>query len=83
MPTPVVRRSPDPAPPLTAGLPAPASQRHPRLDTHPAALTLFQIIAILLAFNAFPRHKCTDQAKPRDPWHSKLHRSFRASAFGD
>jgi hypothetical protein len=82
MPTPVVRRSPDPAPPPTAGL-KPNSQRHPRLDTHPAALTLFQIIAILLAFNSFPRHNSTDQRQPRDPWRSKLHRSFRASAFGD
>jgi hypothetical protein len=78
-----VRTSPDPAPPPTAGLPKSANQRHPRLDTHPAALTLFQILAILLAFNAFPRHKHTDQAQPRDPWQSKLTRSFRASAFGD
>ena len=54
------------------------SQPSIRFDTHPAALALGQLTAILLALFAWPASK----RPAKTGWLSAITRSFRASFFG-
>jgi hypothetical protein len=57
-----------------------ASDKQARLDTHPAALALFQLTAAMLALALFgPRGRTLLR---KTPIFELLVRSFRASAFG-
>src|SRR5262245_35340374 len=52
-----------------------------RVDTHPAVLALFQLVATFLALSAF-RHGRTQSVGNIREWTVVVGRSFRASAFG-
>jgi len=64
-------------------LPVPATAASTlRLDVHPAALTLLQLAAALVAMSAFPRPGVTRLSWLDEDWRAFFWRSFRASAFG-
>src|SRR5205823_5742326 len=67
-----------------SGRPASTPRTHAargRLDTHPAALALAQLIGTLLALMAFASPSASGQH--REPgWLAVFARSFRASVFG-
>ena len=51
-----------------------------RLDTHPAALALLQLVGVLLSLVAFRSQ--SSHGQDSIDWKSVLARSFRASVFG-
>ena len=59
-----------------------AAARTGRYDSHPAALVLGQVGAILLGFYAFPSTGQFRAINQLDSWQFYLERSFRASVFG-